>query len=98
VKWIRFLLAAVTIVAFAMLAYRIYLAFAASRLASSGAGEEALFLLMLDPLWKGEFLIARSLGDPGSPAALNTLGISAWAVITSVTGWVTIRGSRSTPR
>jgi hypothetical protein len=91
---VRFLLAVVATLPVAMLGYRIYLAWAASRLASSGAREEALFVIMMDPLWKAEFTVARMFGNP-SAVAMNTIGIAAWGAIAAVTAWIVIRRLRS---
>src|SRR5436305_2992148 len=91
----RFLAATLATLAIAMLAYRVYLAWAASRLAASGAGEEALFALMVDPLWRVELPVARLLDGHGSIAAINMLAVCAWSAIAAFTGVVATRGTRS---
>jgi hypothetical protein len=81
--------------AIAMLAYRLHLAWATSRLAASGAGEEALFALMIDPLWRVELTIARMLGNSGSHTAMNTLGLSLWGGLAAGTSVFAARKIRS---
>ena len=90
----RLLVTTVAALAIAMLAYRVYLAWAASRLAASGTTEEALFVLMVDPLWRLEFAVARLLGDNGPIAAMNALALF-WGAIVAITTVVAARGIRS---
>ena len=87
--------AAPAALAIAMLAYRLYLVWATSRLAASGAREEALFALMIDPLWRVELALARMLGNSGSYAAMNVLGLSLWGGIAAGTSVFAARQIRS---
>jgi hypothetical protein len=63
------------------LAYRAYLAHASTRLAATGAREEALFALTIDPFWKVELGIARLLGNAGTLGMINFLGTAIWAAL-----------------
>jgi hypothetical protein len=74
-----------------MVAYRIYLATATSRLAQSGAGEEALFGLTSDPLWRLEYAAARAMGAAGSVQVMNALGVFLWALVAIVAAWLGFR-------
>jgi hypothetical protein len=90
--WLRFIGIMPAAAAIGMLAYRIDLAVAVSRLARSGASEEALLALLVDPLWRLEFALARAIGDQGSLTVMNTLGISLWALLSVVASALGIRG------
>ena len=62
-------------------AYRAYLARASSRMAATGAGEEALFAITIDPLWRVELGIAKLFGNPGTLSMMNALGTVAWGSV-----------------
>ena len=74
-----------------MLSYRIYLAIVTTRLARSGASEEALFALTIDPLWRLELAAARAMGDAGSIHFMNALAISCWVLVSAIAVWLGIR-------
>src|SRR5712691_8105888 len=63
-RWLRVIGIMPAAAAMVMLAYRIDVAVGVSRLARSGAREEALLALLVDPLWRLEFAVARAIGDP----------------------------------
>src|SRR5262249_9497100 len=63
---------------------RAYLSWRSSQMAAGGAGEEALFAILSDPLWRIELPIAKLLGNPGTIGMMNTLGTVSWAAIFGV--------------
>jgi hypothetical protein len=78
--------------------YRGYLGWASGRLAATGAREEALFTLLVDPLWRAEFAVATALGDPGNLGLMNLLGVASWGAFFLASAAValrTLRGRRT---
>jgi hypothetical protein len=63
--------------AFAFLAIRIDIA----RVASHLSGDEAVMVLLADPLIRLEAAICRWVGNPGSIAFVNGLGIGLWTTL-----------------
>jgi hypothetical protein len=74
--------------------FRIYLAHASAGLAARGAGEEALFALAIDPLWRLEASLLSSVGNPGTLLMMNVTGVVAWGVLFFLS-LVLFRGMRS---